>query len=336
MRFLVTGATSGLGRNATEYLLEKGHEVKATGRNAEAGKELEKAGAGFVGLDLVAASDEELYLLLRDCEVVWHCAALSSPWGDKEEFYRVNVLATKRLARLAGEMNIQRFIHVSTPSVYFDFVSHRDIPETYLAKRFANRYAETKYRAESEIRSLVEEYPQTNYIMLRPRALFGPYDRVIFPRVLSQVKKTGGKLHLPGGGKAYLDLTFVFNAVHALYLASFNNNVASGEIFNITNQEPRQLCAVASKLLTLLDIPFKVVNMPYRMLHALAFCLEKIAFITHKEPALTRYSVGSLYFDMTLSQQKAKEILGYEPVYSIDEGIVLTAEWLKNDRNYSV
>ncbi len=38
MKVLVTGATSGLGRNAAQWLLEAGHEVYAIGRDQLAGK----------------------------------------------------------------------------------------------------------------------------------------------------------------------------------------------------------------------------------------------------------------------------------------------------------
>ena len=41
MKVLVTGATSGLGRNAVEYLRNKGISVRATGRNEAMGKLLE-------------------------------------------------------------------------------------------------------------------------------------------------------------------------------------------------------------------------------------------------------------------------------------------------------
>jgi uncharacterized protein YbjT (DUF2867 family) len=41
MKVLVTGATSGLGRNAVEYLRNKGISVRATGRNEAMGKLLQ-------------------------------------------------------------------------------------------------------------------------------------------------------------------------------------------------------------------------------------------------------------------------------------------------------
>ena len=52
MKVLVTGATSGPGRNAVEYLRRKGIKVRATGRNAAMGPLLEKLGAEFIHADL--------------------------------------------------------------------------------------------------------------------------------------------------------------------------------------------------------------------------------------------------------------------------------------------
>lgn len=51
MKVLVTGATSGLGRNAAQWLLEAGHEVYAIGRDQLAGEELRKLGATFIPLE---------------------------------------------------------------------------------------------------------------------------------------------------------------------------------------------------------------------------------------------------------------------------------------------
>ncbi|MGO2462920.1 MAG: NAD-dependent epimerase/dehydratase family protein, partial [Serratia proteamaculans] len=115
MRVLVTGATSGLGRNAAQWLLEAGHQVHATGRDSRAGQELRRLGAEFTQLDLTQATAEQCRQLMAGCDWVWHCAAKSSPWGSKREFYQANVAATEKLAQAAGHCGIRRFIHISTP-----------------------------------------------------------------------------------------------------------------------------------------------------------------------------------------------------------------------------
>lgn len=330
MRVLVTGATSGLGRNAAQWLLEAGHQVHATGRDSRAGQGLRRLGAEFTQLDLTQATAEQCRQLMAGCDWVWHCAAKSSPWGSKREFYQANVAATEKLAQAAGHCGIRRFIHISTPAIYFDFQPYQNIDEEYRARRFANHYAASKYAAEQRLQALVPRYPQTTYIILRPRGLFGPHDRVIVPRLLQQLDRDRGVLRLPGGGKALLDLTFVLNVVHAMDLASRQQPLPSGAAYNITNHQPQRLADMLDALLhRQLGLRYRLQAVPYPLLQVLAGGLELLAHFTGKEPLLTRYSVAAVYFDMTLSQTRAVEQLGYRPRYSMEEGIRITGEWLK-------
>lgn len=332
MRFLVTGATSGLGRNAVEWLLKQGFEVHATGRNKFVGRELMDLGARFTELDLVDADEHDLRNLLKDCDIIWHCAALSSPWGKYKWFYQANVAVTAKLAYWAGKLAIKRFVHVSTPSIYFDFQSHIDIPETYLANKFVNDYAATKYLAEQNIQQNVINFPNTTYLILRPRGIFGPHDRVVFPRVLAQIKSRNGVLPLPNGGRACIDLTFVLNVVYALFLATTNNSLSSGEVFNISNQQPSYLYEMTEKLFKdNLKMDYNIRSIPYSFLYSIATVLELSSKFTGQEPLLTRYSVGTIYFDMTLNQQKAINRLGYRPMYTLNQGFEITANWLRNN-----
>lgn len=249
MKILVTGATSGLGRNAAQYLLSEGHEVVATGRNRAAGEALKEAGATFIPLDLAQASVEECIRLMNGCEAVWHCAAKSSLWGDRASFYQANVDATRTLAQAAVSAQIPRFIHISTPAVYFDFQHHYDLPETYLARAFSSHYASSKYEAERVIVDAASRYTNTTFIMLRPRGLFGPHDSVIVPRLLQQLRRDGGVLRLPRGGEALLDLTFVQNVVHAMSLATYAQGLNSGSVYNVTNHQPQRLADMLDTLL---------------------------------------------------------------------------------------
>lgn len=330
MKVLLTGATSGLGRNAAQWLLEAGHQVHATGRDEAVGQALRCWGAQFTALDLAEATLEQCAQLMLGCDVVWHCAAKSAPWGSEQAFHRANVSATEKLARAAGQSGVQRFIHISTPAIYFDFRPHHGIDESFRARRCANHYASSKLQAEQAIQALCPRFPGTRYIILRPRGLFGPHDRVILPRVLHQLERDKGVLRLPGGGEALLDLTFVLNVVHAMDLASRQPDLPSGAAYNITNHQPMPLKDMLHLLLhEQLGLRYQLKTVPYWLLKALATGLELFSGVTGKEPLLTRYSVAAVYFDMTLSQTRAIDELGYQPRYSMQEGIRLTGDWLK-------
>ena len=330
MKILVTGATSGLGRNAAQYLLEQGHSVIAVGRDRLAGAELEALGATFIAQDLTQCSDETFLSLVIGCDAVWHCAAKSSPWGTAEDFFQNNVVVTEKLARVAGREGVRRFVHISSPAVYFDFQHHHNLPETYRARRFSSHYASSKYAAEQALQQPVELYPDTQYIILRPRGLFGPHDRVIIPRLLQNIRGKNKVLRLPGGGVAQLDLTFVLNVVHAMELATTQPHLPSGAIYNITNQQPQQLVQMVDAILNQqLSYGVTVQAVPYHLLSMVAGGMEQVAKITGKEPMLTRYSVGAVYFDMTLDSQRAINELGYRPLYSLEESIVRTGDWLR-------
>ncbi|WP_154819393.1 SDR family NAD(P)-dependent oxidoreductase, partial [Enterobacter hormaechei] len=91
MKVLVTGATSGLGRNAVEFLRNKGISVRATGRNEAMGKLLQKMGAEFVHADLTELVSSQAKVMLAGIDTLWHCSSFTSPWGTQEAFDLANV-----------------------------------------------------------------------------------------------------------------------------------------------------------------------------------------------------------------------------------------------------
>lgn len=327
MKILVTGATGGLGRNAVDFLLAEGHEVLATGRNAAIGAELAHQGVQFVPYDLTT---QEPVALVHKVDAVWHCAALSSPWGAREAFHKANVVATNALALAAGRAGVSRFIHVSTPSIYFDYRHHRDVSETYRPDAYVNEYAKTKAVAERTLQAVVNAFPDMTIAILRPRGIFGRYDQALVPRIERVLSERGGRVPLPNGGRALVDLTYAENVVHAMWLATHGENFESGTTFNITNHEPTTVASVLEELFAKqLGRQFSVKNVPYFVLNTAARALECIAGVTGKEPLLTRYSVGALAFDMTLNTARAQRMLGYQPVVPMAEAIRRTATWMR-------
>lgn len=104
-----------------------------------------------------------------------------------------------------------------------------------------SHYARTKYLAEIAIGQRISRYSLTKYIILQPRELFGPHDRGLLPRLLAQIKSRNSKLILPAGSHNKLDLTYVGNVIHAIQLATIKENLISGAVYNITNQQPQPL-----------------------------------------------------------------------------------------------
>lgn len=329
MNILVTGATSGLGRNAAMFLAEKRHAVRGTGRNPHVGEALKAQGIEFLPVDLATASAGEFDRLLNGIDAVWHCAALSSPWGRYRDFHAANVVATMQLAQAAVRHGVRRFVHISTPSLYFDFQHRIGIVETFRPTRYVNHYASTKAEAEEAIRAIAARHPRTTFVLLRPRGIFGPYDRVLLPRILRLLRERHGRLPLPRGGDARIDLTYAENVVHAMQLATTREGLPTGEAFNITNGEPATLRDVLDALLAPLKVPCRIVALPYAVLDVAARAMEAGAVLGGREPALTRYGVGALHYDMTLDIEKARRVLGYRPVVSLADGIASTVHWIR-------
>jgi len=332
MRVLVTGATSGLGRNAVEELLRRGCTVRATGRNEAQGSAVRSLGATFDRVDLATMSPTDALGLVRGVDAVWHCAALSSPWGKQQDFEAVNVRATRMLAQAAVAMDVPRFVHISTSSIYFDFRHQRDVPETYRAARFANACVSTKAQAEAAVLKVAKSSPQTTFVILRPRALFGPHDRVFLPRFLALLRQHNGVLTLPNGGRAVMDFTYVENAVHAMFLATTAGGLQSGEAFNITNRHPSSLAGLLDGLLKKhAAMDYRIRSVPYPMLAGVARAMEMAGHVTGRDLVMTRYCAGSLHYGMTLDNRKARTLLNYVPQYDMDEGVRRTARWNANE-----
>lgn len=109
MKVLVTGATSGLGRNAVEFLRNKGISVRATGRNEAMGKLLEKMGAEFVHADLTELVSSQAKVMLAGIDTLWHCSSFTSPWGNPTGFRSGECSRHPPSGRMGGRLGRAQF-----------------------------------------------------------------------------------------------------------------------------------------------------------------------------------------------------------------------------------
>ncbi len=327
MRVLVTGATGFLGMKVAKRLSLMGFEVIGTGRNEKIGKELAQNGIRFIRGAL--EDRDHIVALCHDQDYVIHCGALSSPWGKYKEFYQANVVGTQNVIEGCLKWNVNRLIHVSTPSIYFYYDERKNVKEDdVLPDKFVNHYAKTKYLAEVEIDKAFQQGLPA--ITIRPRALFGPGDQAIFPRLIKVCEK--GMFPKIGSGHVEIDMTYVENVVDAILLCLSASDSALGHKYNITNGERVNLYSMIEMVMDRLDTSFTYKEISFKKAFFLAASLERIStlLLRGKEPLLTRYTISVLSQSQTLSIEKARKELGYEPAISIEQGTNEFIEWWKN------
>jgi nucleoside-diphosphate-sugar epimerase len=324
MRVLVTGGSGFIGSHVARHLLAQGHDVLATGRNRARLSVLESAGCRIVSADLSA---DDLTVLVDGRDAVIHCAARAAPWGARSAFWNDNVVATERLVEATKRSgSVRRFVFVSSPSIYFRPQDQLQLTEAFTPPaRWLTAYAETKWVSECRVLAV----PEINPVVLRPRAVFGPGDAVIVPRLMAVAKS--GLFPLPGGGQAWTDVTYIENVVEAITQALIGGADVVGKAFNITNGESIRIRDLLQRLFAALNVSPRFVSIPRGLAFGLAGVSERIAqgLRVKTEPRLTRYGIGLLGYSQTLSIEAARQSLGYSPRISIDEGIARYARWVK-------
>lgn len=314
-KVLVTGATGFLGKYVVEELVEHGYQVRAFGRNRTIGQSLVNASVTFIQGDLT--NQEDLTKACQEMDMVVHAGALSTVWGPWEEFYQTNVLGTNYVLDACREAKIERLVYVSSPSIYAAPRDQLGIKESDAPQENRlNNYIRSKLASEK----LFKEYPDVSSIILRPRGLFGIGDTSILPRVLNLSQKIG--IPLIGDGRQLMDMTCVENVALAIRLA-LETPQAAGEVYNITNGEPRAFRDLIGETLRGLGYPIRYRKIPAPLVSAISSSLEFIYknLKLKEEPALTRYTYYLLRYSQTLDISKAERDLGYRPKITISEGI---------------
>lgn len=319
---LVTGGTGFLGSHLVERLLAEGRRVAVVSRSAR--PELEKRGVRVVvGALHEAATCAEA---ARGAGTVFHVAARVGVWGEYDDFFRDNVLATRALLRAAQEAGVTRFVHTSTPSVVYNGLDLAGADESLpLTRNCPSPYPLTKAIAEGEALAFSTE--RFRVCALRPHLIWGVGDPHLVPRILARAR--AGRLRIVGAGKNLVDMVHVRNAVDAQILAERALGApdaapgpAAGRAYFITNGEPVNLWDWVNDLLRALgEAPAtRCVSLPAaRGLGALCEALWRVLPLKG-EPPMTRFVAAELAKDHWFSIEAARRDLGYAPRVSMKDG----------------
>ena len=326
MKILVTGATGFIGASYVRHLVNTRPDVSVyfSGRDLATGTELASfSGAHFFRGDL--ADVPYVQLICKDMDVVVHCAGHTGVWGPYETYYHANVLATENLLQAALTSGVQRFVNLSSPSIYFDFNDHLNITEDFLPPRFADNYGRTKYQAERRVARAHSEQMKT--LSLRPRMVIGPGDYAIFPRLIAL--HDDGLLRQVGEGRNIISLTSLDNMMLALDCAVFGPDEVTGDIYNVADPQPVNFWETVNSLMSSMGLP----NVNRKVSYNMAFMAASVSEGVHRiirsphEPAMMRQKVAILGRSFTLNIEKAKRKLGYNPEFQMQESIDHFVHW---------
>jgi nucleoside-diphosphate-sugar epimerase len=329
---LVTGGTGFLGSRLALRLIADGEPVSVIGRNKEKGQALAPWGPAFLEVDI--QNSERVKQVIEGHDILFHVAALSSPWGRYEDFYKNNVVGTRNVIEGCLEHNVKRLVYVSTPSVYANGYDRFNVHETSpLPKRPINHYAETKLLADREIEQAFKQYGLP-VVSIRPRAIYGPGDNAILPRLIRALESK--RLPVIGSGQTLTQLTYVDDVVSALILCARVPDEHLGKVYNIAGSETVKLWDVITYLAKALNLPQPKGKISTSLALMLAGVMKTIyeRFLPNREPLLTRYSVTVLAHSMTLDTSAAERDLGYVPQVSVEEGLERFITWWKEEYSH--
>ncbi|XP_030836713.1 LOW QUALITY PROTEIN: sterol-4-alpha-carboxylate 3-dehydrogenase, decarboxylating [Strongylocentrotus purpuratus] len=334
MHCLVIGGCGFLGRHIVEALLAKGHTVNAF----DIRKTFENEKVTFFIGDLCSIQD--LSPALKDVEVVFHVASPSPLSNNRELFYKVNYTGTKNVIAACKESGVKRLVLTSSASVVYEGVDIKNGDESLpYATSFMDSYSETKILQEKVVLEANNPAESFYTAAIRPHSIFGPGDVHMVP-TLVQTARAGKTKFMIGNGANLVDFTYVDNVVHGHVLAaeklvSDPDNVG-GKAFFITNDEPVPFWSVLTRFLVGLGYDAPKYHLPYLLIYFISLIIEFICTLlkpfTNINVTFTPMKVAIAGTYHYYSCERAKKLLGYKPIVSLDEAIQRTVEHFEHLR----
>lgn len=311
MKILVTGASGFVGgRFTSRFRGRPGLSLHGVGRRP-------LTDADYTALDLAEPFD-----LPFTPDVVVHAAARATPWARRQDYERDNVATTRQVISFCERSGLPRLVYVSSSSVFYRAGHQFGLTEASpIGPRFANDYAATKHAGEL----LVRRYSGQS-VIVRPRAVFGPGDTVLFPRILAAARAGRLPLLTTSGPPAIGDLIYIDTLVDYLLAIATRSTVA--DAYNLTNNQPVVIQDFLVDVFRRLGLPTPTRRVSARTAMAVAAATEAFYRLLGLagEPPITRFGVGVLAWSKTFDVGRALADLG-PPSVSLAEGVDAFVRW---------
>ncbi len=310
-KVMVTGAAGFIGSHVCEALVQEGAKVKALVRYNSRGdrgnlellppqiaQEIEVVHGDIQDAALVAK-------LVADSDVVLHLAALIGiPYSyvASASYVDINIRGTLNVLQACLRNSTPRLVHTSTSEVY-GTAQYTPIDEKHPLQA-QSPYSATKIAADKLIESFHRTY-NLPVVTIRPFNTYGPRQssRAVIPTIILQAL-TDEKISLGNLGP-FRDFTFVKDTARSFILAAQCDR-AIGEVVNVGSGNG----------ITIIDLAHRIS----------AITGNDLPIMTEEERLRPP---SSEVMELLCDSRKARELLGWEPQYSIEEGLAETVEWIR-------
>jgi len=309
MRIVVTGASGFVGAILCRELLARGHLLRAVVRYANSRAFAHSAMEQIEIPDIAGEFDRRA--LVDGSDAVVHLAAIAHRFADEATIRRVNVDATLRLAESAAG-RVRRFVFLSSAKVHGEDSGAGAYSESAQLLP-QDSYGRSKLAAERALNELSER-TKMELAVIRSPLVYGPGVKANFLRLLQWID-SGWPLPF-AKLRNRRSLIYVGNLADAIARA-VEHASAPGPLL-VSDEEIVSTPELISRIALALGRPARLVSTPLalmRLAGALAGKSEEIRRLT-----------GNLVLDAS----KARQLLGWRPPLTLDQGLAETARWFRS------
>ena len=312
-RVLVTGGAGWLGATVGRRLAARGDQVVVLD-NFQAGTPTNLEGVGS-NVTLVAGDITDLsglLVLIKEHRIqrIVHAAAIVSVISSlaaPSHVTRVNIEGTLNVLEAMRLFDVERTVHISSEETYGEF-RYEPVDEDHPLAPTAP-YGITKVASE-HLGRFYRAHHKTDFINIRTSWVYGPgLPRIRIPRTLIEAALEKRPLHLPRGGDARIDHTYLDDCVDGILLA-LDHPSHPHDVYNIGSGQgwsTAEMVAIVRELIPGADL--SVGPGPHWFTDQM---------VAPKKGAM----------DIT----RARRILGYQPKFDLRQGMAANIEWYRRGR----
>jgi nucleoside-diphosphate-sugar epimerase len=305
---LVTGASGFVGRALCDVLAASGRRVRKAVRMPVPGLS-DSVAVGDIGLDTGWRAALEGVSSMVHLAARTHVLRETAP-DPLAEYRRINVSGTERLARSAAAHGARRFVFLSSVKVNGERTEGRPFTEDD-APHPADAYGISKWEAEQALSRIAAE-TGLEVVVLRPPLVYGPGVKGNFLRLMNLVARG---VPLPLGAVANRRSFIYTGNLAGAIVQALDAPQAAGRTYLVSDGEDVSTPDLVRALARALGVKPRLLSLPLA-------ALGLGATLAGKRAEFERLT-GSLQVDSSRIRQE----LGWEPRYSLTQGLTETARW---------